>query len=38
MTEPTSSWYDAEEKQNFTAYKLLVTDVIDGKLKAYLAA
>ena len=26
-------WYDAEQKQNFTAYKLLVADVIDGKLK-----
>jgi hypothetical protein len=27
-------WYDAGEKQNYTAYKLLVADVIDGKLKA----
>jgi hypothetical protein len=27
-------WYDADEKQNFTAYKLLVADVVDGTLKA----
>ena len=27
-------WYDAENKDNFTAYKLLIADVIDGKLKA----
>jgi hypothetical protein len=27
-------WYDAEKKQNFTAYKFLFADVIDGKLKA----
>ena len=27
-------WYDAESKQNFTAYKLLVADVVDGRLKA----
>ena len=27
-------WYDATEKQNFTAYKLLIADVIDGKLTA----
>ncbi|MCW2847482.1 MAG: hypothetical protein JWR90_1456 [Marmoricola sp.] len=26
-------WYDAEKKQNFTAYKLLITDVVDGRLK-----
>jgi hypothetical protein len=26
-------WYDAEKKDNFTAYKLLVTDVVDGRLK-----
>ena len=26
-------WYDAEKKQNFTAYKLLITDVVKGKLK-----
>jgi hypothetical protein len=25
-------WYDAEKKQNFTAYKLLITDVVDGRL------
>lgn len=27
-------WYDADAKQNFTAYKLLVADVIDGRLRA----
>jgi hypothetical protein len=27
-------WYDADKKQNFTAYKLLVGDVIDGRLTA----
>ena len=27
-------WYDAENKENFTAYKLLIADVVDGKLKA----
>jgi hypothetical protein len=27
-------WYDADKKQNFTAYKLLVSDVIDGRLTA----
>ena len=27
-------WYDADAKENFTAYKLLIADVIDGKLKA----
>jgi hypothetical protein len=27
-------WYDKDNKQNFTAYKLLVCDVIDGGLKA----
>jgi hypothetical protein len=27
-------WYDADSKDNFTAYKLLIADVIDGKLKA----
>lgn len=27
-------WYDADAKQNFTAYKLLIADVIDGRLKA----
>ena len=26
-------WYDGERKDNFTAYKLLITDVVDGKLK-----
>ncbi len=25
-------WYDAEKKANFTAYKLLIADVLDGKL------
>ena len=27
-------WYDAEKKDNFTAYKLLFADVLDGKLTA----
>jgi hypothetical protein len=27
-------WYDNAKKDNFTAYKLLIADVIDGKLKA----
>lgn len=27
-------WYDKEKKQNFTAYKLLIADVIGGKLTA----
>ena len=27
-------WYDADKKENFTAYKLLIADVIDGKLCA----
>jgi len=26
-------WYDADKKDNFTAYKLLITDVVDGRLK-----
>ena len=26
-------WYDADNKDNFTAYKLLICDVVDGKLK-----
>ena len=27
-------WYDADKKDNFTAYKLLLADVVDGKLVA----
>ena len=27
-------WYDAEKKENFTAYKLLIADVVDGTLVA----
>jgi hypothetical protein len=27
-------WYDAENRDNFTAYKLLIADVVDGKLEA----
>ena len=27
-------WYDADKKENFTAYKLLVADVVDGRLTA----
>jgi hypothetical protein len=26
-------WYDSDNKDNFTAYKLLIADVIGGKLK-----
>jgi hypothetical protein len=27
-------WYDEDNKDNFTAYKLLVADVVDDKLRA----
>src|SRR3954468_18662 len=27
-------WYDADKKQNFTAYKLLIADVVDDRLVA----
>ena len=27
-------WYDAEKHDNFTAYKLLIADVVDGRLRA----
>jgi hypothetical protein len=27
-------WYDSAKKQNFTAYKLLIADVVDGRLVA----
>jgi len=27
-------WYDADRTENFTGYKLLIADVIDGRLKA----
>jgi hypothetical protein len=27
-------WYDAESTDNFTAYKLLICDVVNGKLRA----
>lgn len=27
-------WYDAESKENFTAYKLLIADVVSGRLVA----
>lgn len=27
-------WYDADNKDNFTAHKLLIADVVDGRLKA----
>jgi hypothetical protein len=26
-------WYDGEAKDNFTAYKMLIADVVDGDLK-----
>jgi hypothetical protein len=28
------AWYDAEKSENFGSYKLLIADVIDGRLKA----
>jgi hypothetical protein len=27
-------WYDADTKDIFTAYKLLIADVVDGRLRA----
>jgi hypothetical protein len=27
-------WYDADEKGNFGAYKLLIADIVDGRLRA----
>jgi hypothetical protein len=27
-------WYDADAKDNFTGYKLLIADVVDGRLTA----
>ena len=27
-------WYDGDKSDNFTAYKLLIADVIDGRLRA----
>jgi hypothetical protein len=30
----THLWYDADKRENFTAYKLLIADVVDGRLKA----
>lgn len=27
-------WYDADSKENFTAYKLLIADVVDDRLVA----
>jgi hypothetical protein len=27
-------WYDGDKKDNFTAYKLLIADVVDGELTA----
>ena len=27
-------WYDADKSDNFTAYKLLIADVVDGRLHA----
>lgn len=26
-------WYDGDKKDNFTAYKLLIADVVDGRLR-----
>ena len=30
-------WYDGDKKDNFTAYKLLIADVVDGKLQSRAA-
>ncbi|MFI2753985.1 hypothetical protein ACGIF2_11165 [Cellulomonas sp. P22] len=30
----THLWYDASRRQDFTAYKLLIADVVDGSLEA----
>jgi hypothetical protein len=30
----THVWYDADSKDNFTAYKLLICDVVNGNLRA----
>ena len=30
----THVWYDADKKDNFTAYKLLICDVVNGKVLA----
>jgi hypothetical protein len=27
-------WFDSASKDNFTAYKLLIADIIDGKIRA----
>ena len=27
-------WYDGDQPDNFTSYKLLIADVVDGRLKA----
>ena len=27
-------WYDGDNEDNFTAYKLLIADVVDGRLRA----
>ena len=27
-------WFDADKKENFTAYKLLIADIVDGHLVA----
>ena len=27
-------WYDADKKESFGSYKLLIADVVDGRLKA----
>ena len=30
----THVWYDADKKENFTAYKLLICDVVNGRVLA----
>ena len=27
-------WYDSASKDNFTAYKLLIADIVEGKIRA----
>src|SRR5215472_4067977 len=27
-------WYDSDNKDNFTGYKLLIADVVDGQIRA----
>jgi hypothetical protein len=31
-------WYDSEKKGNFTAYKLLIADVVDGRVTTWIGS